>query len=333
MAPHPPEECDAVTRWLVVGNRAVLYGVWACMACTTPQAAGAQPVPAHHVLHRANVGGWAISVTAPTTGTGLRDAVLTASRGARVVRVPLDTTPTGRRAAAIDRVALHEPSGRLLVLTDTTRDASGALVIDLQGETLAASLTGRHLTVSPDARFIAFEEYYGRLDTPWPWNETVYAVLDVAAAPAAMRRDCPFSDDRCVGTLLYLPSRQALCADRLARTGELSCLEPGRDPQHERRSPFIWLDATTLAFVSVDRLRESASAVLAVFGDAGAPPQVQVHPCDPVNPDPGSRCPPVRTAWSVDRIRPDDDGRRVWVHFRDRIPEVPGGWLPLARYP
>lgn len=301
---------------------------WLAGLLATAGLAVAQPVPARHVLQHAVIGDWTISVDAPTNGVGLQGAVLTAVRDGRAAQVPLDTTPTGRTARAIDAVRLHVPSGRLLVLTDQAHDAPGVLVIDLPTGRLVTAALGRHMTPSPDARFIAFEEYFSRVDTPWPWNETAYAVLDVTQSAPAPARPCPFEDDRCRGVPVHLPSRHLVCASYRARTGAPTCLRPGQPPQHERRSPFVWLDAHTLAFVSVDRQREETAIVTASFGEAGTATVTAVG-C-PDTPDArGARCPTARVAWQVDVIRRDDEDGRLWIHFRDRVPEVPGGWLAL----
>jgi hypothetical protein len=293
-----------------------------------PRAADAQPVPARHALHLAVLADWTLSVSAPTYAAGLHGAVLTASRPGHRVDVPLDTTPTGRTARGVDALMLHAASGRLLVLTDRAYDKPGLIIVDLDDGAVVEAIVGRHMTVSPDARFVAFEEYYTRQDTPWPWNETVYAVVDVTRPAADLRRACPYDDDRCRGVLLHLPGRAEVCAAHRAMTSGASCLEPGRPPQHERRSPFVWLDDRTLAFVSVDHVRGLAVAVEAAFDDAGTP-AVRRHTCDTTPDTTGARCPPTRTDWEVDAIRRDDGDGRLWLHFRDRLPEVPGGWLAL----
>lgn len=295
-------------------------------------AAPAQPLAARHVLHRATLGAWHVEIRAPTTAVGLHDGVLTATTRGRVVEVPLDGTPTGRRALAVDAILLHAPSQRLLVLTDRTQDAPGLIVVDLAAERVVVSLVGRDLTVSPDFRFVAFEQYFSRLDTPWPWNETVYAVLDVTHPEEAALGACPYGDDRCRGVAVHLPHRADVCADYRHRSDSATCLHPGRRPQHERRSPFVWLDRHTLAFVSVDHARAEAVGVTATF-DSSTRPAIRRHSCDPTPDRRGARCPPTRTPWQVDHIRRDDDDGQLWVHFRDRLPEVPGGWLALAPAP
>lgn len=302
-------------------------------------AAAPQPVPSRHVLHRAEADGWTLAVTAEMAATGPASAVLEASSGARRVYVSLDAAPAWRVARRVSAVRVHAASDRALVLTDQAQDASGLIVVDLRAGRVVSSLIGRHLALSPDARYVAFEEYFTRLDTPWPWNETVYAVLDVTASAERSHRSCPYDDDRCGGRLIHLPSRQEVCATHRERLGGGSCLMPGRDPQFERRSPFVWLDAATLAFVSVDRVRETFVVVEARFdpavplgADASAPGlDVVAHSCTPAAAAAvTARCPPVRTPWAVDAIRQDDGDRRLWIHFRNRMPEVPGGWLPVA---
>lgn len=302
----------------------------AVCAVMSPPCAASQPVPSRHQLHRSQADDVTVVVTGPTYAAGLQGAILEASRPGRRVEVPLDVTPTGRTARAIDAIRLHAPSGRLLVLTDQAHDSPGLIVVDLDAGEVVDSVVGRHMTVSPDARFVAFEEYFTRQDTPWPWNETVYAVVDVTRAGAAMRRACPYDDDRCRGLPIHLPTRASVCAAyRELREGP-SCLEPGRPPQHERRSPFVWLDAGTLAFVSIDRARAQTVLVEAEFDAAGSP-AVRRYACDPTPDARGARCPPTRTAWQIDAIRRGDGDGRLWIHFRDRMPEVPDGWLAVQR--
>ncbi len=296
------------------------------LGASLPPTAPPQSVPTRHELHRATIGGWTLVVTGPTTAAGLEGAVLEASAAGRRVRVPLDTSPTARRARAIDSVRLHDDSGRLLILTDQAHDAPGLLVVDFSEGQVVEAVIGRHMALSPDARYLAFEEYFARFDTSWPWNETVYAVLDVTLTPAAMRRPCPYADDRCRGVAVDLPTRADLCAAYREVSGAATCLQPGRGPQHERRSPFVWLDAQTLAFMTVDRAREEARLVTVVFDAAGSH-QVRRHVCDTAPDASGARCPPARAAWMVDVIRRDDDDGQLWIHFRDRTPEVPSGWL------
>jgi hypothetical protein len=296
----------------------------------TAPAASPQPVPSRHPLHRAVADDWTVVVTGPTYAAGLQGAVLEASREGRRIAVPLDGTPTGRTARAIDLVRVHAASGRLLVLTDQAHDSPGLIIVDLHAGAVVEGVVGRHMTVSPDSRFVAFEEYYTRQDTPWPWNETVYAVVDVTRPAEALRRACPYNDDRCRGRPIHLPPRAEVCAAYHALKDGPSCLEPGRLPQHERRSPFVWLDARTLAFVSVDRVRGQAVVVEAVFDGTGDP-DVRRHGCDPTPDARGARCPPTRTAWEVDAIRRGDGDGRLWIHFRDRLPEVPDGWLAVER--
>lgn len=308
----------------------LLLGSFGATVRVHARAPALQPTPAHHVREMPTVGGWQITIISRNGAPGLTGATLQAVRGQRRIEVPLDGTPTGRTARGVDDVRLHEASGRLLVLTDQAYDAPGMILVDLPSARVVDAVTGRGMVLSPDARLVAFEEFYSRLDAPWPWNETVYAVYDVAARPEDMRRACPYQDDRCRGHLVYLPSRQEVCAARLEHTGDASCLEPGREPQHQRRSPFVWTDMQTLAFVTVDLVRERSSLVLASFGAPGSPPRVETFRCDPAAANPQGSCPPARTSWHADLIKRDDDGRRVWVHFRDRLPERPSGWLVVG---
>ncbi len=283
--------------------------------------------------------GWTLAITAETASSGLDGARVEASSGSGTVQVPLGGVPVWRMARAVSAMYVHAPSDRLVVLTDQDHDASGIIVVDLREARVVTSLKARHITPSPGGRYLAFEEYYSRLDTDWPWNETVYAVLDVTAPGEALRRLCPFGDGRCQGRVIYLPSRQDVCASYRERTGAATCLVPGREPQHGRRSPFVWVNAQSLAFVTVDRLRERADVVLARLDPAvvlAAAPEspgleVSTHACATPDDRPGraTGCPSVRLPWAVDVIRQDDADGRLWIHFRHRIPEVPGGWLPV----
>src|SRR5690606_22336003 len=225
------------------------------------EAAG-QPVPSRHVVAAAADAGWTLAITAETASSGLDAARIEASSGAHTVHVPLGDVPVWRMARAVSAMYVHPPSSRLVVLTDQDHDGSGLIVVDLQTARVVTSVRARHMTASPDGRYVAFEEYFSRLDSDWPWNETVYAVIDVtSAAGETMRRPCPFADDRCQGRVIHLPSRQEVCATYRERTGNATCLVPGREPQHARRSPFVWVDAQTLAFVTVDRVRERADVI------------------------------------------------------------------------
>jgi hypothetical protein len=322
-----PVQCDAPSRRLV----GLLLAFVSLLAMASP--AWAQSPPRRHVLIRQQVGDWQVVVTGPRQSAGLEGVTIEAVRGDRRVQAPLDTTATGRLARAVDRLAYYAPAERLLLLTDQAHDRQGLLVVDLRAGTVIDALVGRGMTLSPDGRFVAFEEYYTRLTTPWPWNETVYRVFDVAAEPGAMHRPCPFSDDRCRGHVIHLPDRQQVCADRAARTGG-SCLDPHREPQHERRSPFLWIDSRTVALTTVDRTRERITIVTARMADGtDESPLVTAVPCEAVRVVSAGRCPSPRQAWRVDGIRQDDGGRRVWIHFQERLPEVHGGWLALTAGP
>lgn len=316
----------------VLTCRPVAVGLLVTLACLTVAsvAAASQPVPSRHVLHRTAIDGWTLVVTAPTAAPGLEGAVLEASTAGHRVLVPLDTTSTGRRARAIDAIRMHVASTRLLLLTDQAYDRPGMIVVDPVAGNVVDTVTGRHMTLSPDSRFVAFEEFHHRLDTPWPWNETVYAVFDVTQSGGATRRGCPSDDDSCRGMTVHLPARADVCVAYREQSGQTSCLQPGRDPQHERRSPFVWLDAHTLAFVSVDLVRETAVLVAATFDAAGVM-TLERYACAPHVTASGAHCPPISVPWMVDGIRRDDDDGQLWIHFRDRMPEVPGGWLGFGR--
>jgi hypothetical protein len=308
----------------VVGLAAVLAGTPAG-ATTADQASVSR-----QVLTRAGAGDWQVVVTAPRLASGLDGAVLEASQGSKRVAVPLDGTPTGRVARGIDGLAYHAASDRLLVLTDQAYDRSGVIVVDLAGAAVVTSVVGRQMTRSPDNRRVAFEQYYVRHATPWPWNETAYAVLDVAAPSGSRERTCPFHDDRCGGVVVFPADRADLCAERVMRTGA-PCVDVHRQPQHVRRSPFIWTDPRTLAFVTLDENREAVSVVTSRFDAASATPVVTVVPCDAAHLASAGECPSPRESWWVDTIRVDDDGSRVWVHFRQHLPAVPSGWLAVTR--
>lgn len=308
----------------------LVVGLVLALAVTPAIAVAGQAPAAREVLARAAAGDWRLVVTAPRPGIGLEGAVLEATQGSRRVAVPLDGTPTGHLARAIDGLAYHAASGRLLVLTDQAHDRAGVIVVDLNDSRVVASVVGRQMTRSPDDRFVAFEEYYTRHATPWPWNETVYAVLDVAAPSGTTRRTCPFQDDRCGGVVVFPADRADLCAERVRHTGA-PCVDLHRQPQHVRRSPFIWADSRTLIFVTLDQAREGVSVVTSRFESGSETPVVSVVSCDAAHLASDGQCPSPREAWWVDTIRLDDDGSRVWVHFRQRLPAVPSGWLALTR--
>ena len=164
------------------------------------------------------------------------------SRPGRRTDVPLDGTTTGRRARRMGSVRYLPAVGRVLLHLDPEHDASGLLVIDLAAGSVVDAVTAHDLVPSPDGRFWAFEEHAVRTLAVWPHTETVYAVYDAAAPPAANARACPTADDRCRGEALFLPDRLALCRAIAAERGG-PCLTPGRTPRHVRRSPFVWLSA------------------------------------------------------------------------------------------
>lgn len=321
--------CMGSPRWDALPGFAV--GL-ALVLTALASSSSAQTPPDRHVLARHTAGAWHVVVTAPRLGAGLEGALLEATRGSHRSVVPLDTSHTGRLARAIDALVYQREADRLLVLTDQTHDRPGLIIVDLRRGEVVETVVGRHMTRSSDARFVAFEEYYPRHTTTWPWNETVYAVVDVAAPAGSMRRTCPFADDRCRGHAVYLPDRRQVCTERAALTGS-PCLDPHRAPQHERRSPFIWVDDRTLAFITLDHARDLVAVVTARFGEHSVAPDVSAVPCETQRLASDGRCPSPREAWHVDAIRPDDDGQRVWVHFRERLPEVPSGWLGLSATP
>ena len=83
--------------------------------------------------------------------------------------------------------------------------------------------------------------------------------------PLPTRDACPTADDRCRGQVLFLPDRLALCREIAAERGG-SCLTPVAQPRHVRRSPFVWLSATELAWVDVDVARQDSTLVVATLG-------------------------------------------------------------------
>jgi hypothetical protein len=149
----------------------------------------------------------------------------------------------------------------------------------------------------------------------------VYAVYDAAAPPGGNVRPCPTSDDRCRGQVLFLPDRLALCHE-IARERGGSCLGADRPPRHVRRSPFVWLSATEVAWVDVDLVRQDSTLVVATMRD-GQPAAVRSVRLERARVVEDVEFPPAREAWTIDRITRDEDPSRVWLHFRTRVPQAP----------
>jgi hypothetical protein len=262
-----------------------------------------------------------LSRVQPTSAQGLAGSRLRIERAGRRVDVALDGTVTGRRARGIGAVRILPGGHRALLLLDPEYDASGLLVVDLDAATVVDAVTAHDLVPSPDGRFWAFEEHAVRTLEQWPHTETVYAVYDAAAPPAANARPCPSADDRCRGQVLFLPDRLALCREVAAARGG-PCLTPGRQPRHARRSPFVWLSATELAWVDVDLVRQDATLVIATLG-AGARASVLAVPLERERVIEEVDVPPVREAWTVESITRDADPSRVWLQFRNPVPQAP----------
>lgn len=268
--------------------------------------------------------GWTLTLVQPTAPSGLIGSRLQVRRGSRTQDVPLDTTLTGRLARDVGIVRLHAATGRASLHTDPHADPSGLIVVDLATSRVVDAVIGRRLTPSPDGRFWAFEEDAPRSTSVWPHTETVYAVFDVTADTGTSTRPCPTNDDRCRGQVLFLPDRLAICREIAARR-EGSCLTPFQEPGHVRRSPFVWLSPTELAFVDVDRDRATATLVLA--NERAGALQVQAVPLERERIVDGLPFPDVREDWVIDTISRDDHPSRVWLHFRTRLPQAPSGLL------
>jgi hypothetical protein len=299
-----------------------LVGIVLCAAIAGPRAA--QPASASSSM--AGGRGWSwpgVSAWYVQEGPafGLERAALRVQEGGRTRDIALDGTRTGARARAIASARYLPEVRRILLHLDPEHDAAGLLVVDLQKDAVVDAVTGRDLTPSPDGRFWIFEEHASRTVSQWPHTETVYAVYDAAAPPEANARPCPTHDDRCRGQALFLPDRLARC-HAIAKERGGSCLTPGRQPTHARRSPFVWLSATEVAWVDADRERQVATMVVATM-TGGLPARVRAVVLEPESTVDAVGVPPVREAWMVDRITRDGDGSRFWLHFRTRVPQAP----------
>lgn len=270
-------------------------------------------------LHRQD--GLVLSCIQPTSSQGLTGSKLRIERGGAVADVPLDGTLTGRRAKAIGSVRVLPGGRRAVLVLDPEFDASGLLVVDLDAGQVVDSVTAHDLVPSPDGRFWAFEEHAVRTVEQWPHTETVYAVYDASATPSDNARPCPSADERCRGQVLFLPDRLAICRE-IARDRGGPCLTPGRQPRHARRSPFVWLSPKELAWVDVDLVRQNATLVMATIRD-GAPATVLAVPLERERVLEDVEVPPVREAWTIENITRDGDPSRVWLHFRNPLPQAP----------
>jgi hypothetical protein len=307
-------------RWDAVAAALVWFAVSEPVFGRVP--AGRQsPVPAVQVQELLRQDGIVLSRVQPIPAQGLAGSRLRIERAGRVSEAPLDGTVTGRRARSIGAVRMLPESHRALLLLDPEHDASGLLVVDLETATIVDAVTARDFVPSPDGRFWAFEEHAVRTLEQWPHTETVYAVYDAAAPPAANARPCPSADERCRGQVLFLPDRLALCRQVAAARGG-PCLTPGRQPRHARRSPFVWLSATELAWVDVDLVRQDATLVIATVR-GGGPASVLAVPLERQRVIEEVDVPPVREAWTIESITRDADPSRVWLQFRNPLPQAP----------
>jgi hypothetical protein len=253
--------------------------------------------------------------------SGLEGAALRVTERHRTRDIALDGTRTGARARSVSAVRWLPAFRRVAVHLDREHDASGLLIVDLATDTVVDAVIGRDLTPSPDGRYWAFEEHASRTMSQWPHTETVYAVYDAAAPPEANARACPTSDDRCRGQVLFLPDRLTLCHE-IARARAGTCLTTDRPPRHARRSPFVWLDHDEVAWVDVDLDRQVATLVIATLV-GGAPADVRAVPIERARIVEDVEFPPVREAWTIERITRDANPSRVWLHFRTRVPQAP----------
>ncbi len=291
--------------------------------------AGATAVQTRELLRQADL---VLSYVQPTNAAGLSGSVLRIHQSGRVTDVALDGTTTGRRARAVGEVRYLAAAGRVLLHLDPDHDASGLLVVDVAAGAVIDAVTAHDLVPSPDGRFWAFEEHAVRTLEVWPHTETVYAVYDAAAPVSANARPCPTADQRCRGQVLYLPDRLALC-QTVARERGGSCLTPARQPLHARRSPFVWLSSSEVAWVDVDLARQTSALVIATFRNGTRPTMVQAVPLDRTSVLEDVEFPPAREAWTIEDITRDQDMSRVWLHLRSPLPQAPLGRLGIRLVP
>ena len=125
---------------------------------------------------------------------------------------------------------------------------------------------------------------------------------------------------------MFLPDRLALCrAIAAARGGP--CLTPARTPRHVRRSPFVWLSSTELAWVDVDVARQDSTLVVATLGEGSA--AVQAVPLERARVIEDVDFPSAREEWTIDAISRDADPTRIWLHFRSPLRQAPGRRLGI----
>lgn len=315
-------------RWDVVGVLVVWLATPLAVVAARQQPAppsAAPPVQVHDLFRDDDL---SLALVQPTHAVGLVGTRLRIGRpGAAVVEAPLDGTLTARRARRIGDVRVVPQARRAVLRLDPAYDPSGLLIVDLDAGAVVDAVTARDPTPSPDGRFWAFEEPAFRTVEDWPHTETVYAVYDVAAPPADNARSCPGADERCRGRVLFLPDRLALCRE-IARERGGSCVTPANQPRHGRRSPFAWLSATELAWVDVDIARQVATLVVATL-HASAPPDVVAVPLERSRVLEDVAFPSTREAWRIDDITRDADRSRVWLHFRNPLPQAPTGRLGI----
>ena len=325
---EPVSGCRRTLRWdALVALLACLVALTAVTATAAAQnRARSLPVPPE-VRWGIHAGDVVLSYVQPTPAAGLDAAALRVTEGGRTRDIALDGTRTGRRARAVGSIRYLPEYRRVLLHLDAEQDASGLLVVDLATDAVVDAVTAHDLTPSPDARYWAFEEHASHTQAEWPNTETVYAVYDAAATPAANARACPTSDERCRGQVVFLPDRLTRCR-AIARERGGSCLEPGRLPGHVRRSPFVWLGPNELAWVDVDQLRQVATLVLATL-NGSLPADVRAVRLERANVLEDVEFPSAREAWRIDGITRDDIRSRVWLHFRSPLPQAPQGRLGI----
>lgn len=307
---------DALVQALVC----VLAGPCLTAAAVSQFASGLMPGEPQ-VRHGVRIGDVVLAHVQPTSAVGLQGAALRVTEGGRTRDIALDGTSTGARARGLDDIRYLPEYRRVVLHVDAHHDRSGLLIVDLATDAVIDAVIGRAFTMSPDGRYWAFEEYASLTQDQWPHTETVYAVYDAAAPPEQNARPCPTSDERCRGQVLFLPDRLARChAIALERIGP--CFQPGRQPGHQRRSPFVWLGRQEVAWIDVDRDRQSSTLVLAtLFG--GMPADIRAVPLERDRVIEDVDFPPAREPWTIERITRDADPSRVWLHFRTRIPQAP----------
>jgi hypothetical protein len=307
---------DAAFRTLVCA----LASVWLATPAAAQFSSSLMPGESQ-VRHGIRVGDVVLAHVQPTSAVGLQGAALRVTEGGRTRDIALDGTSTGARARGLDDIRYLPEYRRVVLHVDRHHDRSGLLIVDLATDAVVDAVVGRAFTRSPDGRYWIFEEYASLTQDQWPHTETVYAVYDAAAPPEQNARACPTSDERCRGQVLFLPDRLTRC-HAIAQERVGPCLEPGRQPGHQRRSPFVWLGHQEVAWVDVDRGRQTSTLVLAtLFG--GMPADIRAVPLERERVIEDVDFPPAREPWTIERITRDADPSRVWLHFRTRIPQAP----------